>query len=624
MSILAALLAIQSGVATVDEEILITASRVEVKEAQSPASATIIDERRIEALGELQAVDLLRLTPSVAVSTSGSRGTLSQIRIRGAEANHSLLFVDGILFNDPASGNEPRFETLTADGLGRVEIVRGPQSALWGSEAIGGVIAIDSISPLGGTLVSGLAEYGSRDSIRAAATGRFGNEASGIAIGAGHQRSDGIDIIGGGAGDRDGYRNTTLSARGAAQTGSVEFGFAGRFIDAKSEFDGSDPLTFQRADTLDNSLTRTGAGRVYARFGLDDSADWAGIADVQYLASSNRNLRGTTRLNRTGGDRVRASAQVERRLQGHKLIGAIDHEYESFTARDQDNFGFTNQAVNRERTGFTAEWRAEWSDALTTDIAVRHDAFSRFEDATTLRASILLQLGGGFALAGGYGEGVARPTFYDLYGFFPGSFVGNPDLKPERSRGFEAGLRYRGARVSASLAGYRQTLKDEIVGTFDSTTFLASAANASGKSRRQGIEAAVEWQPIDALRLSANYSYLDAEDQQVDGNARLREVRRPKHSGAIAFDWTSDRLTVGGSAAYVGKHLDTDFDLFPAPTVTLDDYLLASLRVGYKVTDEIEVYARGDNLGDADYQDVVGYATPGRSLYAGIRLRFGD
>ncbi len=144
-----------AAAAAADPDIVVTASLEPVAAEESPASATVIDEKRIEALGVPFVSDLARLAPGVSVSVSGAQGALTQVRIRGAEANHSLLFVDGIAFNDPAAGNEARFETFAADGLSRVEIVRGPQSALWGSEALGGVIALETADPLSGDPTSG-------------------------------------------------------------------------------------------------------------------------------------------------------------------------------------------------------------------------------------------------------------------------------------------------------------------------------------------------------------------------------------------------------------------------------------------------------------------------------------
>ena len=269
------------------------------------------------------------------------------------------------------------------------------------------------------------------------------------------------------------------------------------------------------------------------------------------------------------------------------------------------------------------EWRADWSDAVTTDLALRHDAFSAFADATTFRASFIVRPGAGFQLHAAYGEGIAQPTFYDLYGFFPGSFQGNPDLKPERSRGWEAGLRWRGKTVELGATGFSNRLHDEIVETFDPATFLSGAANATGTSRRQGVELDAAWHPSPALQLSANYTFLDADEQKTSGAALLKEVRRPRHSFNLIASGEAGRFSWSASGAYVGKRTDTDFDLFPAPVVTLGDYLLGSVRLGFKLTSSLEAYARAENAFDAHYQDVVGYRTPGRTVYAGLRLRLG-
>ncbi|HYI41365.1 MAG TPA: TonB-dependent receptor [Allosphingosinicella sp.] len=615
--------------ADANSEILVTASRTPIEQGESAVSSTVIDERRIEAIGALQAVDLLRLSPGLSVSASGARGAQAQVRIRGAEANHSLIFIDGIQFNDPAGGNEPRFELLNADGLGRIEIVRGPQSALWGSEALGGVIALDSPLPAAGTRGAATLEYGSHDSLRASASGTFGSEKAGLSLSGGHIRSDGIDVLGGGTGDRDGFDNTSLSAKGVGRPGGdIEVGLVGRYIDHRSRFDGTDPVTFLRADTGDVSKTRTGALRAYVRIGADPAARWAVTLDAQYLTSANRNFNSAAPLNRTSGDRTRFSAQVEHRLDlggsRHVLVAAAEREDEDFKARDQQFFGGTNQDRSRGRNALVGEWRARWGGRFSTDIAVRHDDYNRFADETTLRATAAFELARGLSLTGSYGEGVAQPTFFDLYGFFPGSFVGNPALTAETSRGWETGLRWKGAAASASVTGFESRLRNEIVGTFDSATFLSSTANATGTSRRRGFEIEGEMSPTVGLRLSANYTYLDAGDQQVGGGLRVREIRRPRHSANIAFDWESGALRLGGYVAYVGERSDVDFDLFPAPTVTLDDYALVSLRIGYRLTGAIEAFGRVENGFDADYRDVVGYNTPGRAVYAGLRFRFGD
>jgi vitamin B12 transporter len=532
-----------------------------------------------------------------------------------------LLFIDGIRFNDPAAGNEARFELLTDDALSRVEIVRGPQSALWGSEAIGGVVAIDTADPLNGPQgLAAVGEYGSLDSGRASAAGSVRAGPVGIAASAGWVGSGGVDSFSG-HGERDGFWNRSVSLKAMAKpVPGLEIGLVGLVTDAKSEFDGFDPVSFRRADTLDNSKDRIGAVRGWATL---DSNGWSVRADTSWLSSSNRNFLADTPLNRTSGERFTASGQVAKSFGGQQLIAAIDRQDEHFHARDQDNFGATDQDRARSVTAYVGEWRARWSAALSTDIAIRRDDFSAFKGATTLRAGVVLEPGAGLRAHAAYGEGIAQPTFFDLYGFFPGSFRGNPRLQPERSKGWEAGLGWRGAKAGFDLTGFVDDLTEEIVSTFDPTTFLSGAANATGTSRRRGLEFTADWQPVRFVRFAFNYSYLHATQQQVAGTASTIEVRRPRHSANLVATGSAGRLSWGASFAYVGSRLDNDFDQIPATSVRLRPYLLASLRLGWQIGRGLEAYVRAENAFDAHYEDVVGFHTPGRTVYAGLRLRFG-
>ncbi|MEA3080606.1 MAG: vitamin transporter, partial [Sphingomonadales bacterium] len=190
------------------DQIVITASRAPENKQQTPASVTVIDQQSIERLDEPLVSALLRLTPSAAVATSGPAGSLTEVRIRGAEANHTLLFIDGIKINDPASGDAPRYEILNADLASRIEVVRGPQSALWGSDAIGGVIAVNAVDDAAGYHAT--TEAGSFGFERASAAGSVAGNRSTLAGAIGFQRATGIDSFSG-DGDRDGYRN--LSGR---------------------------------------------------------------------------------------------------------------------------------------------------------------------------------------------------------------------------------------------------------------------------------------------------------------------------------------------------------------------------------------------------------------------------
>ena len=602
------------------DQIVITASRAPQKAKDTPASVTIIDGKEILRIGVPLVPDLLRLVPSVAVSVSGPAGSLADVRIRGAEANHTLLFIDGIRANDPASGDQPRFDLLNADIASRIEVIRGPQSAIWGSEAIGGVVAVNGTPDTGPEYV-GSAEGGSFGFARANGSFALASDAASLATAIGFQRATGIDSFNG-HGDKDGYHNLSGRVRGTWHIApSVQLGVAGFAIAAKDKFDGFDPVTFLHADTLDNTRNRMEAGRVWAQIGQDNS-EWSGRVGLSLLGSSNRNYLADVFLNNTSGLRRTMDAQIEHRFATgditQRVILAADAERETFHARDSTYGGATDQDRSRDHDSVTAEWRGE-AKQFTGDVAVRRDIFNRFKDATTIRASILTRLGSGFEVTGSYAEGISQPTFFDLYGFFPGSFVGNPSLKPETSRGFEASLRFDRGRVHASLTGFHQLLHNEISDTFNPITFISSTANTNGVSHRSGVEAEIGWHIADQLRISANYAYLHATQPNDAGPGQVTELRRPKNSGSLSIDGVSGKFTYGASAAYAGAHLDRNQDP-PFQLVNLRAYWLAGGRIAYAVRPGVELFVRAANAFNDHHEDVYGYRTEGRAVYAGIRF----
>jgi vitamin B12 transporter len=601
------------------QAIVVTASRTEEEQADTAASTTIIGGDVIERIGEPLTLNYLRLTPSAAISVSGTPGSQAQLRIRGAEANHTLLFVDGIRANDPAAGNEPRFELLNADLTSRIEVARGPQSALWGSEAIGGVVAVDGAIKTKPTV---LGEFGSQEHYRGAGSAGIQAGRLTIALGAGVQGSEGIDAFDtAGKGDRDGYWNASLRGRAALSLGGgTEVGVNGFAIRANNDFDGFSAVTFGHDDTLDNTKNRLAAGRIWFAHKNDR---WDARVAASSLGSSNRNYLDDTFLNRTSATRRSLSGQLSRRFGAstiqHRLTGAVEGEWERYRAQDDAFGGGTNQRRSRNHLSVTGEWQMEVGRWLVTDIAVRHDRFNRFKNATTARASALVRMSPRLSAAASWGEGIAQPTFTDLYGFFPNGYVGNPALKPERSRGYEVSLRYAHGPLKGSLTYFNQRLKDEIVENASFTSTL----NASGTSKRRGVEAELSWSAGEWLNLSMGYTWLDATQQVDDSQAPTREFRRPKHSGFASVDGTRGRLKYGASLAYTGSHLDRR-DSFPFELVNLDPYWLASARLGWRINGQSELFGRVHNAFDTDYEDVVGYRTPGRTAFAGIRVALGS
>jgi vitamin B12 transporter len=609
-----------AAAATLDPTIVVTAARKPVSAELSGAAVTVIDGANIDALNLPQVSDLLRLSPGVSVSQSGPLGSQTQVRIRGAESNHTLIFIDGIEVNDPAASGDFRFETLLADGVERIEVLRGPQSALWGPEAIGGVVSVTTRQPGDGAALFGQAEAGSFRTFRGGAGASSGSEAGGVVAQASYARSRGIDAVGAG-GERDGYDNLTLTAKGVLRPSPAsELGFVARYSDAETEFDGVDPATFLRANTLDETRIRGLALRGYGEVAVLDER-WSHRIEGQHLNTDNINRRGADFLNRDDAERLKGVYQTAFETGPHRLVAAFEHETQRFRADDRAFLGATNQRQRRRQNSLVAEYRFTLGETFAATASVRHDENSKFKDATTWRATFAGELGGGFRTHASYGEGVTDPTFTEQFGFFPGSFVGNPDLRPESARGFDIGIGWSNDGLAADLTYFRADLDDEIITTFDSVTFLSGVANATGESRRQGIEASLDARANDWLRLAAAYTYLDAEEGRVAGAARSRELRRAKHSGSLTATAEFDGLTLAGSVAYVGKRRDTDFDTFR--DVTLGDYALVTLSGQYRLSDALELTARVENAGDSDYQDVFGYATPGVAAFAGLRVRWG-
>lgn len=614
MSVILFSAAAAAAAASAGMEPVITVTAGREQELSSAADAlTVLDDRRIKALNLPQVSDLLRLMPGVSVNVQGPQGSLTQIRIRGAEANHTLTFVDGIEINDPASGNETRFETLSADNAARVELLRGAQSALWGAEALGGVIAVTTPLPTQGIRAEARGEYGSHDSRRGSALLSAGNDKGGVSLDGAWLKTDGIDTLGRG-GERDGHENLSLGAKAVVRPApDGELGLVGRYIRSDTEFDGYNAF-FLRDQTDEASRIDTKAIRGWATYGTGANAPWTFTVHGTLVDSANRNRDGATPLNRTDGQRVRIGGQATHRFalgdSNHRVTVAVENEFERFKASGM-------QRRTRETVALVAEWRGQFADSIDLGAAIRHDDSNRYGSATTLKADAAWKLGKGITIHGGYGEGFAQPTFFDLYGTSFGGFISNPDLTPELGWNVEAGIGWANDTVGVDVTAFTARLTDEIIG------FL-SPINASGKSRRKGVETTLQARPVEWLRVSASYTYIDSSEQTVAGTPLVREIRRPKHSAALSADAAFDRFSAGLGLSYVGARGDTDFDVSPAADVRLDPYFLASLNLAYKLTDVVEIYVRGANLADERYQDAVGYATEGRTVFGGVRVRFGD
>lgn len=608
-----------------DPIIIVTAGREPVSATLAGASVSLIDQKQISALGLSAITDVLRLSPGASISSNGPLGAQVQIRLRGAEANHSLLVVDGMEINDPSTGGEGRFETMLSDSIARVEIIRGPQSALWGPEAIGGVVSISTL-PVQGNRLKASGEYGAHNHQRIAAYASRGGQAGGFSLDANLLKNNGIDISGTG-GDADGFNHKEVGGKTIWEKDNIELGATARFIRSQNQFDDYDYITSKVKDgnlaTMHRWLGLRGFGNLKL---LDDR--WVHRFEASLFDSASINTKDNSFESRNDGRRTHFGYQNSFTLEtgdfSNRLTTAFEAEKFGFHADDSSSGGLTRQNAARKRNSLIAEFRSEYAQQAMIALSVRHDRNNVFANATTWRAASSWAFENGFSLHASYGEGIADPSFTELFGYFPGQFRGNPNLMPERARGYELGAGYRQGGLRAELSWYQNSLTREIVGTYDYATGIASVGNANGKSRRKGLEASLNWSPLEALAVDANYSWNQASEQTVAGQTAVREVRRPKHSANISASLTLDQVTVGGSWAWVGKRIDNDFSTWPATKVVMPDYSLVSLSARYRLTDQVEVTARVENALNTHYQDVIGYNTLGRTAYMGLKYSWGD
>ncbi len=620
IALLLAAPALSTGAAAADTSLVtISASREPVSVALSGTALTVIDRTTLDGLALPFAKDYLTLVPSVAVAQTGPAGSQTQIRIRGAEANQTLTFIDGIDVTDPAGSGEFRFETLQAQGIERIEVLRGAQAALWGSQAIGGVIAITTRSDEG---LYGEAQGGSLGTVRGSVGGGTRLGALRLSGHAGYLAADGYNIAAG-AGDRDGFENITLHGKASLDLASnLTAAVVLRYVDADVQFDDFD---FGAGVPLDAALSTR--SRQFAVRGTIDLAllggDWRHGLAVTHTDTANINRDAGVFRNRSDGGRTvlryQTSGDIVSGEANHRLTFAAEHDRERFTSGDVDPTALSNQSRSRLQTSLIGEYRLELADWLGAGVAVRHDFNNRFADATTVRATAAVRPGGGMTIHASYGEGVTDPSFFELFGFFPGFFAGNPNLVPERSQGWDIGAGWSDDRYAVDVTWYRANLVGEIISTFDSSTFLSGVANATGRSRRQGLEVTASAALFEGFKLTATYAYLDASEQRLAAGLRNREVRRPAHSGSITAAYSGRVFDLAASAAITGGRGDTDFARFVP--VRLPAYTLLTLNGAWHVTRQVDLTARIENALDAAQVDVFAYRGPGVTGHVGVRLK---
>ncbi len=606
--------------------ILVSASRSRDSDVTKyTGSATVVTRDDIAVRQVRDIAEVLRDVPGVAVSETAGQ---TQIRLRGSEANHVLVLVDGIEVSDPFAG-EFDISTLQAEIGSSLEVLRGAQSALYGSDAVGGVVAYNTAS---GSELGGFAarvEGGTQDTVNAAA--RFGASGSNwdAALSANLVSTDGQPNARGGIRDigRDSY---TVSGKGAVDLSeNFELRAVARYVQTEgqfnnSEFDTTSPNFGLIVDSPDTRFeTEAFYALVGARLELLDG-DWTHDLSGQIADVSRDTFGAFGRSSGSEGERLKASYLSGIQFGGgpvlHQITFAADWERESFRNTDPSGFAFTGER-DTENTGLVGEYRLSVLQ-FELNAALRHDINDRFSDATTFRVGAGYDFLQGTRIRAAAGSGIKNPGFFELFGFVDGQFIGNPDLEPEQSTGWEVGVDQDIAdgAVRLSATYFESELENEIFTSFPPPSFTATPGNRETDSERRGIELSARARLGPRFSLDAAYTYLDSEEDGVE------EVRRPGNIASAALTWTAPEDAA--SATLIVRHNGSTDDLaFTDPSfvpvrVRLDDYTLVNLAGEVKLSDNIRAFGRIENLLGDRYEQVFSFVSPGRSALIGVEARF--
>ena len=587
------------------ETIIVTASRIPQPLHTIGASVSVIDLDDWKG-ADVTIADVLRSVPGIAISQNGGIGHLVGLRMRGGESNHTLILLDGVELSNPSSG-QVDFAHLTTAGIERIEILRGAQSALWGSRAISGVINL--ISRKGGATTLSL-KSGSDQEHKFSAQTSYQSDWGSIDAGLQNYQTDGDNVAPEGD-EEDGYRNTTLqwNLRWTPDP-ETSLRVSMRQVHATSEYDRFDFSAGHLVDAPNKSKHRRTllSTDLMTRTGLIEH-QW----NIRYLQTEDR-----WPGNEPQSQRLQASGLLWRTFddcpsgQSCTIGGGVEWTKERYTRGEVGPLDFKSTSAL-----MILKWQPETHAFL--DLSLRREENQDFGDYNIWRASFAYHLPDQPArvyLASGLG--IANPTLTERFGYFPDSFEGNPNLKPERARTTEVGFEYYpdGICCRIGLSAFTQRLNDEIHGYFDPDGFegpaLPTAINQGERSRRRGAELELEFAPHPNWTVSGSYAYLDA--TQPDSGGMQPEVRRPRHQyrfilGHESTDWQAqlDATTVRGLRD-AGE--------------TLENYWLLNLSVRRTLTPMLGLMLEVRNLLDETYEEVKGYRTPDLHLGAGLTWRF--
>jgi len=622
------------------EPMVVTANRLPLPQAAVPAAVTVLDGRDLERRGIRSVADALRDVAGVDVVQGAAYGGVTSIFVRGGESDYVKVLVDGVPLNDP--GGAVDLADLTTEDVERIEVVRGPVSVLYGSDAVSGVVQIFTrrgVGPASGNVTLRAGSYASTDAVGGVAGG---SDVVAYSVAASRFRTDGLYAF------NSDYANTvltgTLSITPDARTDArvvVRHGTSDYHFPTNSAGQVEDINAFQQRRRTMASLqlgrffTHAIEGRATLDLnqfdgGIDDQGD--GPADtLGYFA-----YHSAQSVLRRGADlRVNAYLPAAAVLT---VGAAIEWQRERSTTESGSEFGPSASALEAERTnrGYYAQLHAAPVGGLALTLGGRLDDNAAFGTFASYRGGVSYTLPTGTRLRASAGRGFKEPTFFETFADDPFA-RGNPNLRPERSRSWEAGASQDllGGVVRLGATYFHQRFEDLVQYTFappsptDPNYFNVASASAAG------LELELAAETFGGIALTGSYTYLHTE--VVDGGFEgdpggafepgARLLRRPTHAGSVEL---SRRFGVRSSLAitlrYVGARDDRDFSVFPARTVVLPSYLRIDVAGELLVwrfaspSGSVSLVARVENLFDVDYQEVLGYPTPGRTVIAGIRV----
>ena len=590
-------------------EIVVSASRVPLQAEAVGSSVTVITAEEIARKQVRVVSDLLREVPGIAVHRSGTVGTLTAVRMRGSEHRHTLVLIDGVKVNDPSSsGATYNFADLLAADVERIEILRGPQSGLYGSDAIGGVIHITTKKGRGPVTGSVSVEGGSFGTGSVSAGIRGGGQSHHFSLGAADLRTSGISIA---AGDeKDGYRNQTYSAKlGVRPADDLEFEFTGRYVKARVELDNPPTDNDNRTDS-DQAM---GRGRLtYSLF----DGDWRHALGAA-VHRKRRTFVYSSGKSEYDGRKSRFDYETNLFFETTAVADA-SHTVTFVAEQEKDSQKSGGAASDVTNYGYSGEYQLRLWDRLFMSGSVRYDDNERFKDATTFRVTAAYVVdGSGTRFHGSYGTGVKNPTLPQIFQQF-GRVGPNTDVEPEESQGWDIGVEQRlmEDRLTLDVTYFNNRPTNLIAWTDAGTPDWDDDFydNLEGTSRIRGLELALRVNPAEGWNLSAQYTYTDAKDP--DGQPL---PRRAEHVASLNLGYSlpGGKAGVDLGIDYNGKQLNLATD-----PVMIDDFVLVNIAAVYKLGGRMELFGRIDNLFDEDYEEIPGYRTTGIGFHAGVRGTF--